>query len=121
MNTIGNRLNHALSYKNMTKGALAKEIGVHASTIDNYIKNKVKNPNSLILEKIASYLDISSDWLILNMGAMNDNRVEEDTIQGFDDLNIESKLNKIYSLLLHLKKGQDILGEVITSFNKEDN
>jgi len=121
MNTIGQRLDYALSLKSKKKGSLAKSIGVHASTIDNYIKNKVKNPSSLILEKIASYLDINSDWLILNMGEMNDVIIKEDSIEGFETLNIENKLNKIYSMVLNLKKGQDIPGEVIMSLSKDNN
>lgn len=120
MNTIGKRLEYALSLRNRKKGSLAKEIGVHASTIDNYIKNKVKNPSSLILEKIASCLDINSDWLILNMGDINDKFDTEDSLEQFKRLGIEKKLNTIYEMLLNLKKGQDILGEVITSLNQED-
>jgi len=121
MNTIGKRLEYALSLRNTKKGSLAKEIGVHASTIDNYIKNKVKNPSSLILEKIASCLDINSDWLILNMGNINDSfKKGQDSLDKFKRLGIENKLNTIYDMLIDLKKGQDILGEVITSLNQED-
>lgn len=120
MNTIGLRLEYALALKSIKKGALAKEIGVHASTIDNYIKSKVSNPNSLILEKIANYLDISSDWLILNMGKIDDKRNRQVSIEDFESLSTEDKLYKIYALLLELKKGQSVLSEAIVSFTNND-
>ena len=122
MDTIGKRIEHALAFKNIKKGVLAKKVGVHASTIDNYIKNKVKNPSTLILEKIAYCLEINVDWLILNMGDMEDVNSKTLPTQSFSDLSIERKLDKIFEMLSTLKKGQDFLGEIITaSTNKENN
>jgi transcriptional regulator with XRE-family HTH domain len=120
MVTIGERLEYALSLKNKKKGSLAKEIGVHASTIDNYIKNKVKNPSSLILEKIASCLDINPDWLILNIGSINDNFDKGNSVDEFKRLGVEKKLNIIYEMQIDIKKKQEFIIDVITEITKKD-
>ncbi len=119
MKTISERLKYAIDEKNITKNALATGIGVHPSTIDNYIKNKVKNPNSLILETIAIFLKISPDWLILGMGDMYDKREDEVCYKDFENLSTDDKLDKIYTLLLELKKGQNILGEGLLALSKD--
>lgn len=121
METIGQRLKYALDIRDKTKGGVAKKIGVHPSTIDNYLKSKVKNPSSVILEKTASYLDINPDWLILGLGDMDDKQEINNTILDFKNLSTNKKLDQIYSMLLELKKGQNILGEVIQNVIDSDN
>jgi len=120
METIGQRLKYALDIRDKTKGGVAKKIGVHASTIDNYLKSKVKNPSFVILEKTASYLDINPDWLILGLGNMDDKQEINGTIPDFKNLSTNSKLDQIYSLLLELKKGQNILSEVLISITEKN-
>ncbi len=66
--SLKDRLNKVISDKKIKKGTIAKAIGVHAGTLDNYIKGKVTNPNNLILEKISDYLGISSEWLVNGTG-----------------------------------------------------
>ncbi len=116
MNTISERLDLALKAKNKTKGRMAKDIKVHASTIDNYLKGKVDNPNPLILDKIADYLEVNRSWLILGMGEMKKPKIVGDN--GFNELNIDAKLNKLYSMLTVLKKGQDSIMEIV--YKNED-
>ncbi|MFL0065547.1 helix-turn-helix transcriptional regulator [Tenacibaculum maritimum] len=65
---IGGRLKYILDKKDIKKGVLAKEIGVHASTINNYIEGKVNNPSNLILDKIISRLNINKSWLYNGIG-----------------------------------------------------
>ena len=120
MNTIGQRLDYAMDIKHKTKNAVATGIGAHPSTIDNYIKSKVNNPNPIILEKIANYLDISSEWLILGMGKIDDKNENESTLGDFENLSTDTKLDKIYALLLELKQGQNILGEGLISLTDND-
>ncbi|MFL0076991.1 helix-turn-helix domain-containing protein [Tenacibaculum maritimum] len=65
---IGVRLKYVLDKKDIKKGALAKEIGVHASTISNYIEGKVNNPSGLILDKVISQLNLNKSWLYSGIG-----------------------------------------------------
>ena len=116
MTTIAERLQYALSIKKTTKGAIAKSIGAHPSTINNYIKNNVNNPNPIILEKIANFLNISPDWLILGHGKMEIQQIELLSKKDFKNLTLDDKLGLIYSLLIDLNKGQDVLGDSLISF-----
>ena len=118
MKSIGERLKYALEIKGFSKHSIAKKIKTHPSTIDNYIKNKTLNPNSLILERIAMALNISIDWLILSEGSIDDTRESVVSIEDFEVLNNEEKLHKLYALLLELKEGQNVLSEIILSLNK---
>ncbi|MEE9377510.1 MAG: helix-turn-helix transcriptional regulator [Candidatus Lokiarchaeia archaeon] len=121
MNSIGERLKYALENKGFNKHSIAKKIKTHPSTIDNYIKNKTQNPNSLILERIAVVLNISVDWLILNNGSMDDTRNSIVTIDDFEVLNSEEKLHKIYALLLELKENQEAVNIVLPNYLENDN
>lgn len=56
-------LKEILKRKNITQTELARSIGVKPNTISNYCK-KVSQPDADIIVKIASYLDVSIDYLL---------------------------------------------------------
>ncbi|CAA0193795.1 helix-turn-helix domain-containing protein [Tenacibaculum maritimum] len=76
---VGVRLKFILDKKDIKKGALAKKIGVHASTISNYIEGRVNNPNNLILDKIISQLNINKSWLYSGIGEIFASNIDSES------------------------------------------
>lgn len=69
MKTIGERLRFAIENKGLNPNKVSVQTNVHPTTIKNYLDNKGK-PDSLKLDKIASFLDVDYNWLLSGEGDM---------------------------------------------------
>jgi hypothetical protein len=69
MDSLGERLRHIIDYKGFNNYEVAIMVGVHASTIKNYIENTGKQDN-IKLDKICDCLSINRQWLLRGEGEM---------------------------------------------------
>jgi len=60
---IGTRLNELIKTKGITQKDLALELNVASSTIGNYVNNN-RLPNLDILCQMATYFNVSTDYLL---------------------------------------------------------
>ena len=68
--TESERLQKIMSDEEMTARQFAEEVGIQAGTLSNIIKGRNK-PSLEVLQKVLNrFRTISSDWLILGVGAM---------------------------------------------------
>ena len=63
VNTLGDRIKLARKLRGMTLDAVAREVGVHKSTIQRYEKNEYANPKLPVIESIARALSVNPSWL----------------------------------------------------------
>jgi|SRR6478672_361852 len=61
--TLGKRLSSILEEKGITVYRLATDAKLDKMTLSNYVNDKVKRPNDLIIDAISKYLDVSKEWL----------------------------------------------------------
>lgn len=66
---IGDRIKLIMEDKGYSKNALAKQIGIHPTTLNNWITGKTKADN-LKLDALCDFLKINIDWLITGDGEM---------------------------------------------------
>jgi len=64
MNTVSERLNHAMKLRETTNYAISKHTGVSQSTIGRILKGESKTINRTTIASICNYLNISEDWLL---------------------------------------------------------
>lgn len=57
------RLEDALTDKNVSRSELARKINVRPASVNNYIDGTT-TPNATNLAKICKVLNVSSDWLL---------------------------------------------------------
>lgn len=74
MNTLGDRLREARSYKNLTQDEVASRIGVTRSVIARYESN-TNDPPSENLRKLAEIYEVSTDWLLGRTNVMDPSSV----------------------------------------------
>lgn len=87
MATFKNRLKELRQSKNMTLEELANEIGTTKSTISRY-ENGIRQPKQDILEAIADYFKISTDYLL---GRANNKTIISESIIPYK---VEQKLSE---------------------------
>lgn len=63
MNTLGDRLRDLRNEINLEQKELAKYLNVHKGTISNWENNK-RSPDKEMLSKIASYFNVTTDYLL---------------------------------------------------------
>lgn len=68
--TIGKRLLHARKIKGYTQEALASEIGVSRGVIFNIEKQKIDEPQTIVVDAICKVLSINKKWLLTGTGPM---------------------------------------------------
>lgn len=66
---IGDRIKLIMEDKGYSKNALAKQIGIHPTTLHNWITGKTKADN-LKLDALCDFLKININWLITGDGEM---------------------------------------------------
>ena len=64
LNTFGKRLEFLLELKDIQKKQLAEELNVSPTAVSNYI-NDNRKPDLTILAKIAKFLYVNSDFLLM--------------------------------------------------------
>lgn len=67
--TTGERITSAMVSKGFNKNSLAGAVGIHASTLKNWIEGNGK-PDNLKLDRLCDVLNVSKDWLISGSGDM---------------------------------------------------
>ena len=72
--SFAQRLRNLMDEKQMTAYRLSKKINVHQTTISNWIHGKT-NPNSETIQKIASALGVSVDYLLLGNEEKDDIKI----------------------------------------------
>ena len=90
MEELVDRINKIREYKGLTSKALAFEIDMKYSTMNNYLNGK-QMPTAEFLGRILSkYLDISAEWLMRGEGAMiRKESQEKQLIKELADLKIK--------------------------------
>lgn len=76
---IGDRIKKLRNDNNITQADLAKKIGVTTSSIGMYETN-VRKPSYKILNKIANYFKVSTDYLLENVENPNEFLIDDDEI-----------------------------------------
>ena len=71
MGVFQDRLNAMLAEKGIKPADLARATGIKPATISKYLSDETKDPAFSYMLKIASYFDVSSEWLY---GATNERR-----------------------------------------------
>lgn len=61
--TLGERIRYARKVRGLTLDAIAREVGVHKSTIQRYEQDEYKNPKLPVIESIARALSVNPGWL----------------------------------------------------------
>ncbi|GEM_PF-886247 len=64
LDTVGKRIDFLLDLKEIKKNELAKAIGVANNTASNYV-NDNRTPDLETLTKIADFLNVSTDFLLM--------------------------------------------------------
>ncbi len=76
MSTRGERIRHALAARGVRKQqALAAELNVHESAITRWKENAAMSLDSAMA--LASVLDVSLDWLLLNRGTIDSHKMQD--------------------------------------------
>ena len=90
MDELVDRINKIREYKGLTSKALAFEIDMKYSTMNNYLNGK-QMPTAEFLGRILyKYLDISAEWLMRGEGAMiRKESQEKQLIKELADLKIK--------------------------------
>lgn len=106
LNSFGKRLEYLLDLKSIPKQNLAAAINVSPTTISNYIKDN-RSPDLGILAKIADFLNVNSDFLLMrtnNFSTYIKREVEGDLIEIiFDDEKLHLTSDEINKLFEQLK------------------
>ena len=85
MKTVGDRIQEQLEKMNLTQKELAEKVNVQEATISRYVNNE-RQPRSDILSRIASILNVTSDYLL-------------GTDERNSSYNIESKAKEILEVI----------------------
>lgn len=71
MKDIGARLKKAMEIKGVTPYEVAKSTGIAQTTLSRILNGTTKKPNMDNLKTLASFLQVSDDWLRTGEGEMN--------------------------------------------------
>ena len=107
LDTFGKRVEFLLDLKEIQNQDLATAINVSPTTISNYI-NDNRKPDLNTLAKIADYLNVNSDYLLMRTNDYQtyiskeiDGNIVEIT---FDDEKLHLTENQINDFFVHLKQ-----------------
>ena len=95
MDELVDRINKIREYKGLTSKALACEIDMKYSTMNNYLNGKQMPTAELLCRILSKYLDISAEWLMRGDGAMiRKESQEKQLIKELADLKIKLLVSK---------------------------
>ena len=109
-NTFGGRLKYLMDKKGLTANRLAVIMGIHASTIANYISNST-DPHPKKLDLLSEHLGVNVDWLKNGVGVA-EKKLSSDKATENGDLYKKTEVN--FQEALH------VLDKVENSHNKSD-
>ena len=102
---IKNRLNEALTLRNMTRNELAEKSGINKGTISRYLRGETI-PRSLAIGRIARALDINPAWVLgYDVPMEGDSMPIEINVELLTNTN-QQKLLAYYEGLLDSQKGE---------------
>lgn len=101
MKTQGQRIKDLRNSLNLSQGTLAEELGVSIKSIQRYETDKSK-PDSYALVKLATYFDVSTDYLLGLLAFEGDLKAESNKI--FHD----GKNNMFYKRYLKCKRSTTV-------------
>ena len=61
---FANRIDFCLKQRKQTRKALTKDLGLASSTMSGWSASKQTIPRADVVELIANYFDVTTDWLI---------------------------------------------------------
>ena len=67
---LGKRLRQARERKGLNKTKLGAKVGTSGTSINNIETGETKNPSAILLESIATTLDVNLRWLLTGEGDM---------------------------------------------------
>ncbi|WP_018109734.1 helix-turn-helix domain-containing protein [Bacteroides propionicifaciens] len=67
--TLGKRIEEIMQVKGYTKNFIANKIGIHPSTLNNWIIGKT-TPDSLKLDVLSDFLSVNTNWILTGEGEM---------------------------------------------------
>lgn len=76
MNTLSDRINHAIAEKACTAAELAKAAGVKEPSVSDWRNKETKSLKAETALKAASFLGVSPFWLILGIGPKRPSEIE---------------------------------------------
>jgi len=92
--SLGERLKKARKLKGLTQEKLAEKIGTSRGVITNLEHNKIETPQPLIINALCDFLEINQEWLLHEVGEMNNAEVEKSTKILSDIYNIAKELSE---------------------------
>ena len=84
METIGYRIKKLRSYAKITQKDLAEKLGISDKTLSRYEKDE-NTPDVYALVRIATYFDVSVDYL-LGIGGLKAQMMEDEIVNDRKDL-----------------------------------
>lgn len=93
-----NRIDFCLAQKKLTRTALTKALGIASSTMSGWSASKQTIPKADVVEKIANFLEVSTDFLITGKDKSGMGMEEIDFISKLRFLSKENK-NAVLTLL----------------------
>jgi len=73
MNTFAERLKSAIENKGLSKYKISKDTKITEATLSNYCNDEnTRNYNASIVNQLARYLDVDSEWLLSGTGKKPD-------------------------------------------------
>ncbi|MBE7045958.1 MAG: helix-turn-helix transcriptional regulator [Ruminococcaceae bacterium] len=100
---FGNALKELRKKHNLSQKDLAKEIDVAPSTISMYEMGN-RSPNDELLKKIATYFDVSTDYLLGHI-RKNDN-YSDDTYEYLEKIRSDQDMRILFKLASKVNKDQ---------------
>lgn len=75
---FANRIDFCLKQRKQTRKALTKDLGLASSTMSGWSASKQTIPRADVVELIANYFDVTTDWLISGKteGGMSEDEME---------------------------------------------
>lgn len=112
MNTsVGDKIRHLLSVRNMKQADLVKLTGISKATISDLINNKQKNTSLEIIERIAAALRVSPIYF-LEEQAVTPLEAVPHLPQNIQKFILDSE-NMNYIILAHKLKTKDLPVEIV--------
>lgn len=86
-----NRIQKIIDYYQLTSNSFAQEIDVNRSTISHILSGRNK-PSVEVLQKILKrFSDVSSDWLLLGVGQIHQQKIENEAVSNKPSVVIKQK------------------------------
>ena len=82
---FGDILRNLLEERNLSQKQFAEELKIAPSTLGNYIRN-IREPDYATLKRIASYFNVTTDYLLDHRSAQSKSQFEDELLRVFRSL-----------------------------------